>query len=60
MNTQKVVIEFSLPTEWDGEDFVNEVIGCYCDTAGWDDEADQPRADLVQYRVIQTEKGNKQ
>jgi hypothetical protein len=51
VNTQKVVIEFTIPTEWDGEDFVNELIGCYCDTAGWDDETDQSKADIVQYEV---------
>ena len=60
MTTSKVAIEFTIPSEWDTEDFVAELVGCYCDTAGWDDEADTEKAERVEYRVInQPEKGNK-
>jgi hypothetical protein len=60
MTTSKVTIEFTIPGEWDTEDFVAELVGCYCDTAGWDDETDTPKPERVEYQVINTtEKGNK-
>lgn len=55
MNKQEVTITFTIPAEWDKEDFVYEVIGCYSDMAGWDDDTDQPRSELVQCRIKQEE-----
>jgi hypothetical protein len=54
MTTSKVTIEFTIPSEWDTEDFVAELVGCYDEWAG------EGMGEQVEYRVIkQPEKGNK-
>lgn len=54
MDTRKVVIEFTYPSEWDTRDFVAELVGCYDEWAG------EGVSEQVEYRIInQPEKGNK-
>ena len=54
MTTSKVTIEFTIPSEWDTQDFVAELVGCYDEWAG------EGKGEQVEYRVInQPEKGNK-
>ncbi len=53
MNTRKVVMEFTIPSEWDTQDFVAELVGCYDEWAG------EGMGEQVEYRLIkQPEKGN--
>ena len=55
MTTSKVAIEFTIPNEWDTDDFIMELLGCYDEWAG------EGKGEQVEYRIInQPEKGNNQ
>jgi len=46
MQTQKVVMEFTIPKHWAKRDFVMELVGCYDEWAG------EGKSEKVEFRVI--------
>jgi hypothetical protein len=46
MKTQKVLMEFTIPNEWDTQDFVAELVGCYDEWAG------EGKGEKVELRII--------